>query len=72
MAEDDIAVIGMSCNVAGAQDLEEYWKILLQGRSQHRELVPNDRFAMETSYRPHQQGDEEKKWYVIFQMVYFA
>jgi len=65
-ANNDIAVIGMSCNVAGAQDLEEYWKILLEGRSQHRELVPNDRFVMETSFRPYQKGDEEKKWYAIF------
>lgn len=71
-AEDDIAVIGMSCNVAGAQDLEEYWKILLEGRSQHKELVPNDRFVMETDHRPYHQGDEEKKWYVFFQMVYLV
>jgi acyl transferase domain-containing protein len=66
MAEDDIAVIGMSCKVAGASDLDEYWKILLEGKSQHRELVPNDRFAMETPSRPYEDGDEKKKWYGNF------
>ena len=63
VSENDIAVIGMSCNVAGAQDLEQYWKILSEGESQHRELVPNDRFVMETPFRPHEDGDEKKKWY---------
>ncbi|KAF4962499.1 hypothetical protein FSARC_9422 [Fusarium sarcochroum] len=66
VADNDIAVIGMACNVAGAQDLEEYWKILLEGKSQHKELDANDRFVMETSYRPHQKGDEKKKWYGNF------
>ena len=66
VAENDIAVIGMSCNVAGAQDIEQYWRILLEGRSQHKELVPNDRFIMETSFRPYEKGDEEKKWYGNF------
>lgn len=66
VAENDIAVVGMSCNVAGAQDLEQYWKILLEGRSQHRELVPNDRFVMETTFRRHEEGDEKKKWYGNF------
>ncbi|KDN68948.1 putative beta-ketoacyl synthase domain-containing protein [Colletotrichum sublineola] len=65
VAEDDIAVIGMACHVAGAQDLEQYWKLMLEGKSQHKELVPNDRFAMETSYRPGQK-DDERKWYGNF------
>ena len=66
VAENEIAVIGMSCNVAGAPDVEQYWKILLEGRSQHRELVPNDRFVMETTFRPYEEGDEKKKWYGNF------
>ena len=63
VSENDVAVIGMSCNVAGAQDLEQYWKILLEGKSQHKELVPNDRFVMETTFRAHNDGDEKGKWY---------
>lgn len=64
VAENDIAVIGMSCHVAGAQDLEQYWKILLEGKSQHKDLIPNDRFAMNTTFRP--DDDDQRKWYGNF------
>ncbi|KAL4815105.1 hypothetical protein BDW67DRAFT_191767 [Aspergillus spinulosporus] len=63
--EDGVAVIGMACQVAGAQDLEEYWKILLEGESQHQPLVPNERFVMETVFRPGQEADN-RKWYGNF------
>lgn len=66
VSENDIAVIGMACNVAGAQDVGEYWKIMLDGKSQHRELIPNDRFVMESTYRPQEKGDDKKKWYGNF------
>jgi acyl transferase domain-containing protein len=63
--EDEVAVIGMACQVAGAQDLEEYWKILLEGESQHQPLLPNERFVMETVFRPRQEADD-RKWYGNF------
>jgi acyl transferase domain-containing protein len=66
VSENDVAVIGMSCNVAGASDLEGYWKILLEGKSQHKPLVPNDRFAMETPFRPSKEGDDKKRWFGNF------
>ncbi|KAL6867821.1 polyketide synthase [Trichoderma novae-zelandiae] len=66
VAENDIAVIGMACKVAGADDVDEYWKLLLQGKSQHRELLPNDRFVMETPFRPVEAGDDKKKWFGNF------
>ncbi|KAL6891182.1 polyketide synthase [Trichoderma longibrachiatum] len=66
VAESDIAVIGMACKVAGADDVNEYWELLLQGKSQHRELIPNDRFVMETPFRPFEAGDEKKKWFGNF------
>lgn len=69
--DNDIAVIGMSCLVAGAQDLGEYWKLLLAGKSQHRELFPNDRFAIETTFRPSQNGDKETKWCAFLQTSLF-
>jgi acyl transferase domain-containing protein/nucleoside-diphosphate-sugar epimerase/SAM-dependent methyltransferase/acyl carrier protein len=59
---DDIAVIGMSCNVTGAGDLEEFWKILVEGKSQHKE-VPGDRFGFETAFRD---VDSLRKWYGNF------
>lgn len=64
ISENDIAIIGMSCQVAGAQDLEQYWKILLEGQSQHKDLIPNDRFAMNTVFRPG--DDDQRKWYGNF------
>ncbi|KAK1250816.1 hypothetical protein MKX07_005371 [Trichoderma sp. CBMAI-0711] len=66
VAENDIAVIGMACKVAGADDVNEYWELLLQGKSQHRELIPNDRFVMETPFRPFEAGDDKKKWFGNF------
>ncbi|KAL8720574.1 MAG: hypothetical protein Q9225_002593 [Loekoesia sp. 1 TL-2023] len=58
----DVAVIGMACNVAGADDLEEFWKILTAGKSQHKE-VPSDRFTFETTFR---NDEHQAKWYGNF------
>lgn len=59
---DAIAVIGMSCKVAGADDLNEFWEILRKGQSQHME-VPKSRINFETAFREY---DEKKKWYGNF------
>ncbi|THC94144.1 hypothetical protein EYZ11_006393 [Aspergillus tanneri] len=59
---DDIAVVGMSVKVAGADDLEEFWDILCKGVSQHKE-VPPERFTFDTVYR---QLDPKAKWYANF------
>ncbi|XXH01490.1 hypothetical protein Hte_007850 [Hypoxylon texense] len=61
--DDDIAVVGMSCNVAGAQDLDQFWQILIEGKSQHKE-VSNERFGFETVFRP--ESDPNRKWYANF------
>ena len=60
--DDRIAVIGMSCQVPGANNLEEYWKILESGESQHCE-VPPERFGMGTAFR---ELDPDRKWYGNF------
>ncbi|KAL8692796.1 MAG: hypothetical protein Q9218_002237, partial [Villophora microphyllina] len=62
-SEHDIAVIGMSCNVAGANDLENFWKILIEGKSQHTE-VSGDRFGFETVFR--EADNKGGKWYGNF------
>ncbi|KAL8907697.1 MAG: hypothetical protein Q9207_001266 [Kuettlingeria erythrocarpa] len=60
--DHDVAVIGMACNVAGGDDLEQFWKILTDGTSQHKE-VPSDRFTFDTAFR----NDEHKaKWFGNF------
>lgn len=60
--DDRIAVIGMSCHVPNAEDLEEFWQVLLSGESQHRE-VPTERFSMNSVFR---EMDPKRKWYGNF------
>ncbi|KAI9830055.1 MAG: hypothetical protein M1819_005885 [Sarea resinae] len=62
LSDNDIAVVGMSCKVPGADDLEEFWKLLCEGKSQHVE-VPDDRFGFETTWRD---ADPKRKWYGNF------
>ncbi|KFA51940.1 hypothetical protein S40293_07064 [Stachybotrys chartarum IBT 40293] len=59
---DAIAVIGMSCRVPGADDVEEFWKLLCENKSQHRE-VPSDRFNFDTAWR---NVDPKRKWFGNF------
>ncbi|KAF3766625.1 hypothetical protein M406DRAFT_38109 [Cryphonectria parasitica EP155] len=61
--DDDIAVTGMACNVAGAEDLESFWEILLAGKSQHRK-VATDRFVFNTVFRP--DHDPGRDWFGNF------
>lgn len=62
----DIAVVGMSCKTAGADNLEEFWDLLCAGKSQHKE-VPRDRFGFETAFRA---ADPERKWFGNFMEDY--
>ncbi|KAL1642568.1 Type I Iterative PKS [Diplodia intermedia] len=59
---DEIAVIGMSINVAGADDAGEFWQLLAEGKSQHKP-VPRDRFGFDTVFR---ENDKNKTWYGNF------
>ncbi|KAI1170697.1 putative polyketide synthase [Nemania sp. FL0916] len=60
ITDNDIAVVGMSCKVAGADNLEEFWDLLCAAKSQHRE-VPRDRIAFDkTAFRD---VDEKRKWF---------
>ncbi|KAG0646230.1 polyketide synthase [Hyphodiscus hymeniophilus] len=61
-SETDIAVVGMSCKVAGADDVEEFWDLLCKGKSQHQE-VPKERFGFETAFR---EVDPKRKWFGNF------
>ncbi|KAJ2988141.1 hypothetical protein NUW58_g4130 [Xylaria curta] len=60
ITDNDIAVVGMSCKVAGAENLEEFWDLLCAAKSQHRE-VPQDRIAFnKTAFRD---VDAKRKWF---------
>ncbi|MCJ1473382.1 hypothetical protein MMC13_002033 [Lambiella insularis] len=61
-SDNDIAIVGMSCKVAGADDLAEFWELLCEGKSQHKE-VPIERFGFETVHR---ELDPQRKWYGNF------
>ncbi|WP_064201988.1 non-ribosomal peptide synthetase [Brevibacillus brevis] len=45
----DIAVVGLSCRFPGARNVEEYWKLLAEGRSAIG-AVPKERWGYENSY----------------------
>ncbi|KAJ5131411.1 Type I Iterative Polyketide synthase (PKS) [Penicillium bovifimosum] len=49
-SEEAIAVVGMSCHLPGAADLEAFWDILCGGKSQHIEAPP-ERFNFQTAWR---------------------
>ena len=59
---NDIAIVGMSLNVAGAPSVSEFWNLLATGKSQHK-LVPEERFTFNTAYR---ENDGSRKWYGNF------
>lgn len=61
-SENDIAVVGMSIKVPGANDLEEFWDLLCAAKSQHKEL-PHDRVPPETIWRDQ---DPNKKFFGNF------
>lgn len=62
--DTDIAVVGMSCKTAGANNLDEFWDVLCSGKSQHREITPADkRFTFKTLFRD---NDPNRKWFGNF------
>ncbi|KAK5656794.1 hypothetical protein OQA88_4342 [Cercophora sp. LCS_1] len=61
-SDNDIAVIGMACKVAGADDVNEFWQLNCRGESQHVE-VPAERFTFETHWRT---VDPKRKWFGNF------
>ncbi|KAI6485398.1 Type I Iterative PKS [Pyricularia oryzae] len=60
-SKDDIAIVGMSAKVAGADSLEEFWDLLCAGKSQHVP-VPRDRFGVydKTMLRT---PDQSRRWF---------
>ncbi|KXJ85626.1 thiolase-like protein [Microdochium bolleyi] len=61
-SDSDIAVVGMACKVAGADDLDEFWQLLCKGESQHQNC-PEDRFKFTTPFR---QDAGHKQWFGNF------
>ena len=51
-AEVPLAIIGMSARLPGAEDLDSFWDLLVQGRTELGELPP-ERFNPALAYDPH-------------------
>lgn len=60
---EPIAVIGMSCRVPGANSLEGFWELLINGVDAIRE-VPDDRWDIDAYYDPdfHAPGKISTRW----------
>ncbi|KAI0845061.1 hypothetical protein F5Y00DRAFT_273309 [Daldinia vernicosa] len=61
-SDNDVAVVGMSIKVAGAETLDDFWDLLVSAKSQHKE-VPKERFSFETAFRD---VDPKRKWFGNF------
>ncbi|KAI0189498.1 hypothetical protein EV127DRAFT_495926, partial [Xylaria flabelliformis] len=46
-----VAIVGMSARFPHANDLEQFWKMLMEGRTTH-EKIPHDRFNLDDFYDP--------------------
>ncbi|KAM0812270.1 hypothetical protein AB5N19_12260 [Seiridium cardinale] len=69
--EDDVAIVGMSIKVAGADDVDEFWNLLCEGLSQHKE-VPSDRLSFDNVWRDKESSpDPTRKWHML-QIAYQA
>ncbi|XP_027129772.1 uncharacterized protein LOC104937073 [Larimichthys crocea] len=50
-AEDDIAVVGIGCNFPGGEGLDNFWKVLIEGRT-CSVTIPKERFDLASWYDP--------------------
>jgi acyl transferase domain-containing protein len=59
----DVAIIGMSCRFPGADNYEQYWNNLIQGKSYIKE-IPNNRWLWEDYYGSPENQDSKTniKW----------
>ncbi|KAF2654186.1 ketoacyl-synt-domain-containing protein [Lophiostoma macrostomum CBS 122681] len=65
--DDAIAIVGASCRLPGANNLDELWDLLSTKQDRH-EVVKTDRVNIANSYRALQSGNfaKNRKWYGNF------
>lgn len=62
MNEDtNIAIVGIGCMFPGAENIEQYWNVLLNGED-HVQDIPTERFNVDAFYDPN--PDHPRKSYV--------
>ena len=70
--QHDIAIIGMSCKLPGANDPEQFWNLVLQARNQIKE-IPEDRWSITDFYSadPKETHKIHSKWGAFLDAVQF-
>lgn len=63
--KEEIAVVGMSIKVSGADDVSEFAELLKTGASQH-ELITHERMMQDMIFRERPDADPNKKYYGNF------
>jgi acyl transferase domain-containing protein/NAD(P)H-dependent flavin oxidoreductase YrpB (nitropropane dioxygenase family) len=68
----DIAIIGMSCKLPGANNPEQFWNLILQARNQIKE-IPEDRWSISDFYSadPKETNKIHSKWGAFLDAVQF-
>lgn len=64
-AEEQIAIVGMSIKVAGADDVNQFADMLKTGASQH-EIITRQRMMQDMLFRKNADADPNKKYYGNF------
>lgn len=59
--DNDIAIVGIGCMFPGADNVDEFWQVLINGEDHVREIPP-ERFIVEAFYDP--DPDHPHKTYV--------
>ncbi len=47
--EDEIAIVGVGCRFPGADDVDEFWRVLFKGEN-HVKEIPKDRWDLDDVY----------------------
>lgn len=58
---DDIAIVGIGCRFPGADNIDEYWRVLVNGEN-HLIDIPPERWNNDAFYS--EDKDEQGKHYV--------
>ena len=67
MSDDDIAIVGVGCRFPGADDLDQFWRVLVNGEN-HVNEIPVERWNHEALYS--EDPDEPGKIYTCFSNRY--
>ena len=49
--DDDIAIVGVGCRFPGADDIDQFWRVLVNGEN-HVKEIPLERWNHEAFYSP--------------------